>query len=44
MLEQPLQLSVLFPPIPAKLVEKIRSGAFVDMKDLLRTRTRVVYE
>ncbi len=33
--EQPLQLSVLFPPIPAKLVAKIRSGAFVEMKDLL---------
>jgi hypothetical protein len=33
--EQPLQLSVLFPPIPAKLVSKIRSGAFVEMKELL---------
>ncbi len=34
-LEQPLQLSVLFPLIPAKLVVKIRSGGFIDMKDLL---------
>ncbi len=33
--EQPLQLSVLFPPIPAKLVAKIRAGTYVDMKDLL---------
>lgn len=31
----PLLLSVLFPPIPGKLVEKIRSGAFVDMQELL---------
>ncbi len=33
--ESPLQLSVLFPHIPAKMVAKIRSGAFVDMKGLL---------
>ena len=27
-------LSILFPPIPGKLVSKIRAGAFIDMKDM----------
>ena len=31
----PLFLSVLFPPIPEKLVTKIRAGSFVDMQELL---------
>ena len=33
--EEPMLLSILFPPIPGKLVNKIRDGSFVDMRDML---------
>ena len=32
---EPMLLSIYFPPIPGKLVTKIRAGAFIDMKDML---------
>ena len=33
--EEPMLLSILFPPIPGKLVTKIRDGCFIDMWDML---------
>ena len=33
--KEPMLLSILFPPIPGKLVTKLRAGAFIDMKDML---------
>jgi len=33
--EEPMLLSILFPPIPGKLVNKIRDGSFVDMRNML---------
>ena len=33
--EEPMLLSILFSPIPGKLVSKIWAGAFIDMKDML---------
>ena len=32
----PLMISSTFPPIPAKAVEKIRSGAYIDLKEFRR--------